>query len=165
MQARPGRSTSLEPVTTCSDPMPVPAIRSSRFGTRALSARSIEKTPMIWTLPADGSVLSSPRPRPRFATQPRWWEYETEPNAMLICGRQSIVDVVTPAVIPAEEGQSAAVEFTVRVESFGFSAIRRIYIDERDARTFVSRSEERRVGKESRLRLWPTLMKNKHVIS
>jgi hypothetical protein len=57
---------------------------------------------------------------------------------MLICGRQSIVDVTTAEIIPAEDGPSLPVEFKVHVESFGFTASRLIRIEQRDARTFVS---------------------------
>ena len=57
---------------------------------------------------------------------------------MLICGDQSIVDVTTEEVIPSEDGPSALVVFTVRVETYGFTATQQIRIDQRDARTFVS---------------------------
>lgn len=57
---------------------------------------------------------------------------------MLICGRQSIVEVVTSDRIPAEDGPSEAVDFTIRVETYGFVATRRVFIEQREARTFVS---------------------------
>ena len=57
---------------------------------------------------------------------------------MLICGYQSVVDVTTEEVIPAEDSPSALVVFTVRVESYGFTATRQIRIAQHDARTFVS---------------------------
>ena len=57
---------------------------------------------------------------------------------MLICGRQSIVDVTTAEIVPAEDGPSLPAEFKVHVESFGLAATRMIRIEQRDARTFVS---------------------------
>jgi hypothetical protein len=57
---------------------------------------------------------------------------------MLICGYQSIVNVTTEEIIPAEDGPTALVVFTVRVETYGFTATQQVRVEQRDARTFVS---------------------------
>lgn len=57
---------------------------------------------------------------------------------MLICGYQSIVDVTTEEIVPAEDGPDAPVAFKVHVESHGFSATRLVPIGQREVRTFLS---------------------------
>ena len=57
---------------------------------------------------------------------------------MMICGHQSIVEVKTNDLIPADEGAAGAVEFTVHVESYGFTATRHVFIEQSDVRTFVA---------------------------
>jgi hypothetical protein len=57
---------------------------------------------------------------------------------MLICGYQSILELTTDEIVPAEDGPSVPVAFTVRVETYGFTALRQVNIEQRDVRMFVS---------------------------